>query len=448
MELQNSKNYYSKNLEQPFIRNYKGAILFGLLIFIIAFFSVNERYETFLKFSEFDIQEENAIILNQYEKAKKKSGKKYWVIKARTLESNFEFYTVNYNKLRNLKGRVAKVRLFIPKEFDFFDFLKGTFVPSYFLKVYPQEKEKRFKIFEDLATIHENSKIQEFYGTLFLATPISLDLRGDLTKLGINHLVVLSGFHVAFISLTIYLILNFFYTFFHKDYFPYRNKNRDILLVISTILIIYLLFLGTPESFLRAVTMFLFWFYLLDRNITKNKFTTLILSLFLLLALFPELIFSVGFWFSVSGVYFILLFLKYFESMNKITLVFLLNLWVFLALLPIVHFVFYDFSYLAILSPIWTILFSIFYPLVSILHLLFLGNILDELLLFFLNIQGEIFNFKFYLDELILYIFISFLALIHKELFYILVGFLAILIANKFFDIFELKILDQMAFGG
>jgi competence protein ComEC len=443
MNLENLKNNHSENLTQPLINNSKDILLFFIFLGGVFFISIYIKYIDYSEFSKFSIQEENVLVLNQYQKIKKNS-KKYWVLKLKIIKNNFEFYTVNYNNIKDLRGRVLKVRLFMPDEFTFYDFLKGNFIPSNFLKIYSNSKEAKYQFFDQLSQIHEVKKIQEFYGALFFSTAISNNLRTDLTKLGVNHLVVLSGFHVGLIALFLYFLFGKFYNFFHVRYFPYRNKNRDLLVLISIFLIIYLIFLQVPDSFLRAVTMFLFWFYLFDRNIIKNKFTTLVLTVFLLIALFPDLFFSVGFWFSVSGVFYILLFLKYFEKINKYLLILLINIWVFVALMPIVHFVFFDFSLLNFLSPIFTILFSVFYPAVVILHILFLGDLLDKFIIFILEIPSEIFELKYYLDEVILYIFISFLAILNKDLFYILIIFIIILNINKIFNFVELDTLETI----
>ena len=255
--------------------------------------------------------------------------------------------------------------------------------------------------------MHQNQKVSALYSALFFATPISKELREDLSRLGVSHLAVLSGFHVSFIIGIIFLISTLTYRYIHRFFFPYRNFFRDTVLFSIIIISGYLIFLGTPSSFLRAVTMFVIGFWIFDRNFLKARFEVLILAVIILIALQPALLFSVGFWFSVSGVFYILLYMKYFRFGVILDLL-LVNLWVFIAMIPIVHYIFPDFYFLQLLSPIWTILFSIFYPLSGLIHILGFGTLFDSFLIEFLSLNiGEKYQFLTPNWFLILYILIS-----------------------------------------
>jgi competence protein ComEC len=187
------------------------------------------------------------------------------------------------------------------------------------------------------------------------------------------------------------------------------------MLVTSLSIVGYLLFIDSPPSFLRAVTMFIVGFILFDRNLLKADFQTLIYASILLLSIFPSLFFSVGFWFSVAGVFYIFLFL---QIANYLKLHFLiqmvaLNIWVFSAMLPITHSIFPEFYLTQLYSPIWTILFSFIYPLMILLHLVQFPTLFDDILKLFFSIEsGEVYNFQTPIYFLILYIFLPIIGIL------------------------------------
>ena len=95
---------------------------------------------------------------------------------------------------------------------DYFDFL---------------EKEKKFKdkIIKKINSNHQDKMISELFQALFLALPISKELRDICTNYGISHLIALSGFHLGVLSFVIYWIFYFPYTYLHKRYFLYLNRE-------------------------------------------------------------------------------------------------------------------------------------------------------------------------------------------------------------------------------
>ncbi len=105
------------------------------------------------------------------------------------------------------------------------------------------------------------------------------------------------------------------------------------------------------------------------------------------LVLFPRLLFSISFWFSVSGVFYIFLFLKHFSNLPKYLIFILLNFWVYMMMLPIVHFVFKVFTPLQLFSPLLSMVFVVFYPLELALHVVGFGGVFDKYLLGLLNLQ-------------------------------------------------------------
>ncbi len=172
-------------------------------------------------------------------------------------------------------------------------------------------------------------------------------------------------------------------------FFPYANANRDIFLLVGATLFIYVLFLDSPPSLIRAFGMLVIGFVLYDRGIKIVSMQTLFLTILLLLSLFPRLFFSLGFWLSSSGVFYIFLFLIYFKTLKKLWQFLLLPIWVYLLMLPFSLAIFENFSIYHPLSILWTSLFSIFYPLSIFLHIIGIGNLFDSVLLWLLELGKE-----------------------------------------------------------
>lgn len=377
----------------------KEYLYFSVFIGILFVYSLSIKYFEYKDFSKFSTVTSTLFVENQYKK------KDYFVFKLRT-ENNFLFYSISKENIKNLSGFYIEADIQIKVDFSFVDYLSGDFLFIRNLKIVSEKRAVRYTFLENLKNIHSD-KIAELYSALFFATPIGKDLRGDLSRLGINHLAVLSGFHVSFIIGVIFLFSRILYRPIHQKFFPYRNFIKDIAFVSIFLIISYLIFLDTPSSFLRAVSMFIIGFFLFDRNLLKARFEVLNISVIILLAFQPTLLFSVGFWFSVSGVFYILLYLKYFKFSKILDIVFI-NLWVFIAMIPIVHYIFPDFHILQLLSPIWTILFSAFYPFSALIHIFGFGNILDPYLNSFLSLNFDS-NYQFITSNwfLIIYIIIS-----------------------------------------
>jgi len=147
---------------------------------------------------------------------------------------------------------------------------------------------------------------------------------------------------------------------------------------------------------------------------------TLFMTIVLLLSLWPRLFFAMGFWLSVSGVYFIFLYLRYFSELPKSITFVAVPAWVYLMMTPIALVLFGNYSLYHPLSILWSILFTLFYPLALFLHLVGYGESLDGLLHFFLvqDLNGE--NFTFALFWLIPYGVLALSALYTKKILYLL----------------------------
>lgn len=271
----------------------------------------------------------------------------------------------------------------------FKDYLKGTFYATSFdINIENNATNISTKLSNFIKSQHENDKMGEFYSALFLATPISKELREDVYFWGISHLVAISGYHASIIFSFSFLIFLPFYKFFQRHYFPYRNSKFDISIFVFSILCLYLYITNFVPSFFRSVLMGLIGFYFLSRNLKIFNFQTLFLTGLIAICIFPSLIFSIGFYFSMLGVFYIYLYVNHFYDKFPILVnLILLNLWTFLAMvIPVLYF-FPMLSFQQLFVIPLTIVFGLFYPISLFAHLFGFGNFLDEFLINFASIR-------------------------------------------------------------
>jgi len=383
-------------------------VLFLLSFFLFFSFNLFLEYNAYQKFIKEEVVQLNTTVLNIYEKSN------YKVLKLK--HENFTFFTSTPKELQ-LK-QLQKLNLYIiTQKISFIEYLKGFYTKSFNHNILESTTTIKSSVNEFISSQHTNTNMSSLYNALFLAINITPELREFTTNYGIAHLVAISGFHIGIISALLYFLLNIIYKPIHQKYYPYRNKRMDILVVVSVILLGYLFLLDFVPSLLRAFVMFIFGIFLLRSNIKLLSFETLLIIVLIILALFPKLIFSLSLWFSVAGVFYIFLFLEYFKKLNKYLQLIVFNLWIYLAINPIVHYFFPQTSYEQLYSPLITIAFTLFYPLVAFLHLLGLGDMFDSILVSWQNIEIVSFDKTTTLWFFIVYMGVSLGAIFDKKAF-------------------------------
>jgi competence protein ComEC len=391
-----------------------------MLLFAVNLFWQYKSYEALHHSKFFHTQ---ATVINQYQKTSKR-GKVYHVLKCKSIEG-YSFITTNYEDIKALNGRDIRIGL-ITDRVSFIDFLKSFYAPSFEIELLAYHDSLKSHLQHAITTQHDTPMMKELFSALFLATPISKRLRERVSMLGISHLIAISGYHLSFLFGLIYLLLSKPYALLQDRYFPYRNRRFDLSVGIIMLLFWYVWLLDFTPSLIRSFVMMAFAFFLFHRNVRILSFEVLGVAVLFILAIKPTLLFSIGFWFSVSGIFYIYLFLHYFKGLNKWWIFIMINVWVYLAMIPIVHTIFPDFSFYQFLSPLLSMLFGIFYPLEMLLHLMGMGDLLDGLLEKLFMLQGEIYTLKTPLWYLALYIFASFLAIFHRRFLLFFAAVLAI----------------------
>ena len=397
-------------------KNFKERFFFFSILFLIFSINTYNEFLTYKKITLNEVYQTKGIILNVYEK------QRYQTLKIKT--KDFIFFTSYYKNKKVLKNE--EIELFIiTKELSFISFLKGFYAKSFNERFSTHVQDKKKNIYSSIQKQHQHNDITSLYSALYLATPLTSNIRELASNLGVSHLIAISGFHLSVISLVLYFILHILYKPLHSHFFPYRNKRYDILILTSFVLLFYLIFIGMPPSLLRAFVMFIFALFLIRNNIRIISFETLLIISIIIISLFPKLLFSLSLWFSLAGVFYIFLFIKYFNTLNKILQLVLFNFWLYLTINPITHYFFSTTTIEQLYSPIITMLFTLFYPISILLHLLNSGGLFDVYLKYLNNINFYSIDIYTPLYFFVIYVIVSLLS-IFKKRFFLLLNFLMI----------------------
>lgn len=382
-------------------------IAFLLLLFCGGIILVWKFY-LFSDYMQKGKQSFQARVINQYYKNDK------WVLKLKN-NHGFILYITSKEHLKNLQNRDLRV-FGKPASCTFFQSLKSCFFIAFSFDLLP--KDHRFIFYDFIDSQHQNKLLSQLYQTLFFATALPFKWRELASTLKISHLLAISGLHLGILLGVFYFVLSPVYRFFQARFFTYRNAFFDLSFLISILLLGYLFLLDFPPSFVRAYVMSILGFIFLYQHWALLNFSFLLLCSCLILAFFPQYVFSLGFWFSISGVFYIFLFFKYFHFsflqnrwLKALLVLCLLNFVLFFNMLPLTHWFFPTFSLASFLSIPLSIVFAPFFVLALALHLCKMGGVFDDFLLKALNLDFQILQISTPSFFAIFYLLVSFLSL-------------------------------------
>lgn len=365
-------------------------IKFSLFCAIIFGLNLAYEYKKFKDFSKNSPIVLDTIVLQNYQKTNKK-GNKYFVLKLKSDE--FSFYTTSKFKI---DSKFIKATL-NPTKVSFKDYLSKTFyMPNLSLKQITNKSNWRLNLSQKITSSHQNPKIAELYSALYLATPISKELRQNVTNWGIAHIIAISGFHLSLLFAMLFFVFRPIYKPLQKKFFPYRDLNFDISVFIFSGAIFYLWILDFTPSFFRSLIMGIVGFIFICRGIKIFAIENLFVCIALAVSFCPNLIFSLGFYFSCLGVFFIFLYIKYFGDTNDLKSplkIFLhslgLSIFVYFCMNLPVYYFFHSASLFQLSVIALGYVFVVFYPISIIAHLFGFGDFLDIYLLNFLEFANE-----------------------------------------------------------
>lgn len=397
--------------------NKKSVVFFLLFCLFILIIRLTFSYQDYQEFITKPFYYTNVEVLQSYEKCK---GKRcYTVLKLRSQEG-LSFYTTRYQR-QDLSYHLLRLQIFPTNEIRFIDFLGTFYVESKVKKRLRLPLSLKEKLLDTIASQHINTNLTSFYQAIFLATTLDKNLREEINKLGISHLVALSGFHLGILWAVVYGLLLLLYKPFQQKYFPFRHALFDIGLLTVILLALYLYFVDFPPSLVRAYAMMFFAWALIIMGLAVLNFSFLWAIVFLLLAFFPSLLVSISFWLSVLGVFYIYLLLHYIPQRYKwLTTLIFIPIAIFMLMLPVVHTIFPITTSYQLFSPLLSLLFIPFYPMMILLHILGLGILWDKALTILFSPQVQVYEMLIPLEYFIYYVVLSLLAMWHRYIFYLL----------------------------
>lgn len=268
---------------------------------------------------------------------------------------------------------------------------------------------------------------------LFCDNTLSKEIKESYRINGISHLFSVSGMHINFFVSIIYLYLNKI------------TYNKRIKYLITNIFIITYLILFPSSSLLRSTVMSILYSinYLLKLKI--KKIDILLLTLGVSLLINPFIIYDLGYIYSYTITFFLVLSSSTLKKKNKINKIIYISLLSFLVSLPITIYNSYEINIISILLNIilvpiisiiilpLTILTYIFPILDSILYLF--TNTLETISLFIskINITKIIFP-KPSLLIIVLYYIIFLLSYQNKKYFYLNIILLIIIYISPYLN--------------
>ncbi len=388
-----------------------------IVIFLVRLFFYFQDYQE-LKSKDF------YYTIAKVERVYKKDNKKF-LVRLNSID-NLRFFLVTSKDIK--PNSLVRAKLKLKKSTSFLEYLRGFFAYGDIVEVLDSSFEPKRYFKDKIIKEHKSVELASFYNAIYLAEPLEKDIRDRITALGISHLVALSGFHLGIIWLILFGIFGYIYKFFQKRYFPYRNIYLDLGFFTIAVIFIYVLFVGSPPSLIRSFIMLFIGWILLIFGLELISFKLLFFTTFLVIAIFPKLLFSYSFLLSVAGVYYIFLILKWQkESFNLLKTIFIIPIGVFILMFPISHYIFPNSSIWQLASPILSVLFIIFYPLSLILHLLGYGDLFDNILSSLLILPRESVNIIMPIGLFTIYLILSIFAIFSKKA-YIATFILALLI--------------------
>lgn len=207
---------------------------------------------------------------------------------------------------------------------------------------------------------------------LFCDNTLSKEIKESYRINGISHLFSVSGMHINFFVSIIYLYLNKI------------TYNKRIKYLITNIFIIIYLILFPSSSLLRSAVMSILYSinYLLKLKI--KKIDILLLTLGVSLLINPFIIYDLGYIYSYTITFFLVLSSSTLKNKNKINKIIYISLLSFLVSIPITIYNSYEINIISILLNI------ILVPIISIIILpltilTYIFPILDSILYLFTN---------------------------------------------------------------
>ncbi len=137
-------------------------------------------------------------------------------------------------------------------------------------------------------------------------TNLSNNTSLNFRRLGISHVLALSGMHLAILTAFISKLL---------EIFKVGKKPRVFICALVTIF--YMAMVGFTPSVTRSGLMLLIYSLLFLSSYTKDSVTSLAISVFIIIAFSPTAAFDISLWLSASATLGVILFAETFDNVKK-----------------------------------------------------------------------------------------------------------------------------------
>ena len=256
------------------------------------------------------------------------------------------------------------------------------------------------------------------------------DTYGKYSNLGVTHVFAISGLHISLLSSILLLLLKKF-----KDNYKY--------FIVISFLLFYMFLTGFQPSIVRSVVFFIVLYLNKKLYLDMDQRCTLLLSVGIILLVFPYYIINLGFIYS-SIISFSLIFFNYLINGSFVSKSIKISLISFLVSLPITINSSYEVNILSFLNNLFFVPFISFviYPLCLIsLIIPFLDSLLCFLLKFMEYISNYLLVYKVIIPKMsVLYVVVYYFILYiffrsyKKKYLLLLISLLIFIKYNYFFD--------------
>lgn len=178
---------------------------------------------------------------------------------------------------------------------------EGNFSPEYLINSY------RSSITRNIV-LNTNSEVGGLLSAILLGdkTYLSGQTRLDFSRIGISHVLALSGMHLAILILGIEKLL---------EIFGVRKRARYVSTIFLTLF--YMILTGLPLSVVRAGVMLIIRSLLHLFSKTHDSQTSLSISVFIICLVEPYAVFSTSLWLSAFATFGILVYSEYESKRRK-----------------------------------------------------------------------------------------------------------------------------------
>jgi len=411
----------------PLFKNRKEFILVALILVTIIVARLFFIYQDYKEIKGLNSYYTEAQVINLYDGRGYKGGSTLLKLKS-TDGLDFYLYT---QKRAPKRYDWIRVELKLKKGTTFFDYLKGFFAYGEVVEHVEDGFDAKGYLRGLIDKQHNGyDKIKTFYHAIFLADPLDRELRDKISAFGVSHLVAISGFHLGILWLIVFGAIYVPYRYFQQKKFPWRHRNIDLGLFVLVFLGIFVLFVGAPPAIVRSYVMLLIGWLILIFGLELLSFKFLAFATLSILAVAPKLIASLGLLLSISGVFYIFLVIKWLGDRGArfISLIGI-PVGIFLLMFPIGHYFFPTTTIWQLSSPVLSIAFIVFYPIVALLHFFGLGSLFDAPLLWLFSLPQKSINIYMPIYLIYLYVTLSIGSIFSKKLFYATLGLATLITA-------------------